>query len=205
MAVGMQGVLPTAGVGGTVPRRQRRPGARLAEDNFVFPLAVRRAGWLLVVLAVAAVAWASRSVEGEQDHITAWVLTSAVFAVPGLWLTWLAGSRVAPSDRPVWRLWYLGFCFSVVGTTVQLALSGRDWDWARAVWITCVGLSILSYGSGNTVIMRSRAGRRAMAPDVLDLTIVSVAVTVPVALLVGEAVVTADDAWFAICWSVITI
>jgi signal transduction histidine kinase len=168
-------------------------------------LAVRRAGWLLVVLTVAAVAWAARSVHGEQDHVTAWVLTSAVFALPGLWLTWLAGSRVAPSDRPVWRLWYLGFCFSVVGTTALLALSGRDWDWARAVWITCVGLSILSYGAGNTVIMRSRAGRRAMAPDVLDLTTVSVAVTVPVALLVGEAVVTAEDAWFAICWSVITI
>ncbi|HEY7070364.1 MAG TPA: hypothetical protein VH479_09635, partial [Acidimicrobiales bacterium] len=168
-------------------------------------MAVRRAGWLLVVLTVAAVAWAARSVHGEQDHVTAWVLTSAVFALPGLWLTWLAGSRVAPSDRPVWRLWYLGFCFSVVGTTALLALSGRDWDWARAVWITCVGLSILSYGAGNTVIMRSRAGRRAMAPDVLDLTTVSVAVTVPVALLVGEAVVTAEDAWFAICWSVITI
>jgi signal transduction histidine kinase len=205
MAVGMQGVLPTAGVGGTVPRRQRRPGTRPAEDNFVFPLAVRRAGWLLLVLTVVAVAWASRSVEGEHDHITAWVLTSAVFAIPGLWLTWLAGSRVAPSDRPVWRLWYLGFCSSVVGTTALLALRGQNWDWARAVWLTGVAVSILGYGAGNAVIMRSRAGRRATAPDVLDLTTLVVAVTAPVALLVGDAVVSSDDAWFAISWSLITI
>ena len=206
MAVGMHGVLRSAaGFGGTYPREHKSPGARPAEDNFVFPLAVRRGGWVLVAVTVAAVAWGARSVEGEQDHITAWVLTSAVFAVPGLWLTWLAGSRVAPADRPVWRLWYLGFCFSVAGTTALLALSGHDWDWARAVWITSIGLSILSYGAGNTVIMRMRAGRRATAPDILDLTTLAAAVTVPLALLVGDAVVTADDAWFAISWSVITI
>jgi signal transduction histidine kinase len=201
----MQGVLPsTVGVGGTLPRR-KRPRTGHGDDNFVFPLAVRRGGWLLLVVTVAAVAWAGRSVEGEQDHITAWVLISALFALPGLWLTWLAGSRVAPSDRPVWRLWYLGFCFSVVSTTALLALSGHDWGWARAVWIGGVGLSILSYGAGNTVIMRSRAGRRATAPDILDLSTLVVTVTVPVALLVGDAVVTADDSWYAISWAVITV
>jgi signal transduction histidine kinase len=206
MAVGMQGVLPsTAGGAGTLPRPQDPPRARPGEDSFVFPLAVRRGGWVLLAVTVVAVAWAARSVEGERDHITAWVVTSAVFALPGLWLTWAAGSRVAPSDRPVWRLWYLGFCSSVVGTTALLALRGHNWDWARAVWMIGVGISILGYGAGNTVIMRSRAGRRATAPDVLDLTTLVVAVTAPVALLVGDAVVSADDAWFAISWSVITI
>ncbi|HZM40443.1 MAG TPA: hypothetical protein VFB94_15070, partial [Acidimicrobiales bacterium] len=82
----MHGVLRSAaGFGGTYPREHKSPGPRPAEDNFVFPLAVRRGGWVLVAVTVAAVAWGARSVEGEQDHITAWVLTSAVFAVPGLW------------------------------------------------------------------------------------------------------------------------
>ena len=74
--------------------------------------------------AVAVVAWAGRSVRGEQAHLTGWVLIAAVFAVPGLALTWRAGSRVAPVDRPVWRLWFAGFCVSVVGAAALLALSG---------------------------------------------------------------------------------
>ncbi len=206
MAVGMQGMVSSAVPvdGGTLTRRRRLTVGH-GEQWFVFPLAVRRAGWCMAIVVVAAVAWGSRAVEGEQAHLTWWVLISAVFAVPGLGVTWLAGSRVAPVDRPVWRLWYVGFCVSLVGAAALLALSGHDWEWARALWVGSVGLSIVSYAAGNTVIMRSRAGHRAAGIDVVDLTTFVVVVTAPLALLVGDEVVTSEDAWYAVSWAVITM
>ena len=46
-----------------------------------------------------------------------------------------------------------------------------------------VGLCILGFGAGNTLIMRSRAGRRSAGIDVLDLTTVVVVVTALAALV----------------------
>jgi signal transduction histidine kinase len=202
----MQGVLPPAArAGGGALTRRRRLTVGRGEAMFVFPLPVRRAAWGLSLGAVAVVAWAGRSVRGEQAHLTWWVLIAAVFAVPGLALTWRAGSQVAPVDRPVWRLWYAGFCVSVVGAAALLALSGHDWGWARALWVGSVGLSILCYGAGNTVIMRSRAGHRSAGIDVVDLTTFVVVVTSPLALLWGDTVARSPDAWYTVSWSVITV
>ena len=206
MAVGMQDVLPPAGpVDGGFLTRRRRLMRGHGEEMFVFPLGVRRAAWCLAFGGVVAVGAATRSVRGEEAHLTWWVLTTAVFALPGLALTWRAGSRVAPVDRPVWRLWFAGFCVSVVGGAALLTLSGHDWGWARALWVASVVLSILCYGAGNMVIMRTRAGQRAPGIDVVDLTTFVVVVTAPVALLVGDAVVTSDAAWYTVSWSVITV
>jgi signal transduction histidine kinase len=206
MAGGIQGVLPPAVPvdGGTLTRRRRLIGGR-GEEMFVFPLVVRRAAWCLALGGVVAVAAATRPVRGEEAHLTWWVLTTAVFALPGLALTWRAGGRVAPVDRPVWRLWFAGFCVSVVGGAALLTLSAHDWGWARALWVASVVLSVLCYGAGNMVIMRTRAGQRAPGIDVVDLTTFVVVVTAPVALVVGDAVVTSDAAWYTVSWSVITV
>ncbi|HET6953213.1 MAG TPA: ATP-binding protein [Acidimicrobiales bacterium] len=187
------------------PHHTGHAGPRLVRNPYVFPRAARLAGWVAIVVVLAAAAWATRSVDGERPHLTGWVLSGIAFAVPGLPLTWWAGSRVDPVDRPVWRLWFAGYVIALLGAAGLLAVGAQDWTWARGIWLASVGVSILAFGAGNTLMMRSRAGRRATAPDILDLISVMLAVTAPVALVVGEAVVTSDDAWFVVSWSIITV
>jgi signal transduction histidine kinase len=180
--------------------RGPRPG-----DQHVYPTYVRWGGWAAVAGVTLAVAWLARSVEGEQDYLTAWAVVGAVFAWPGLVLTWRTGSRVAPADRRVWRFWFAGCGLSIVGGTALVLLGGHEWAWARTIWLLSIALSIAAYGAGNTLIMRARAGRRATAPDVLELTSVVVAIMAPLVLATGDALVDADDSWFAVPWAVITV
>jgi signal transduction histidine kinase len=202
MASEMQDVRPSPRVGLGCARAG--PG-RAGPDFHVYPRPVRRAGWGAVGSVTLVVWWLTRSVEGEDDYLTAWVLSGAVLGLPGLALTWWSGSHVAEEDRRVWRLWFVGYGITVLGCAALLTLGTFDRDWARGVWLASVVLSIVAFGAGNTLIMRSRAGHRATAPDVLDLASLGVAVVAPVALAVGDTVVRADEAWFVLSWAAISV
>lgn len=206
MAVEMQDVQRSSLRVGSARAPARRVAHWLcADDRYIYPAAIRWAGWAAIVAVPLSAGWLARSVHGERHYVTAWILAGAIFIVPGLVVTWWSGSHVAESDRRVWRLWFVGYSVSLLGGGALLVMGGHDWGWARVIWITSVGLSILAYGAGNTLIMRRRAGRRAAAPDVLDLTSVVVAIMSPVALAAGESIVRADDTWFVVTWAVITV
>jgi signal transduction histidine kinase len=205
MALEMQVVrtpTPPVDQGRAPARRDRGPRP---DDRHLYPAYVRRAGWGAIAGVTVTVAWLARSVEGEQDYLTAWAVVGAVFAWPGLVMTWRTGSRVGAGDRQVWRFWFAGCGLSIVGGTALVVLGGHEWTWARAIWLLSIALSIVAYGAGNTLIMRSRAGRRATAPDVLELTSVVVAIMAPLALATGDALVDAEDSWFAVPWAVIAV
>jgi signal transduction histidine kinase len=206
MAVEVQHVQPATLHVGSDRVQPGRSARRLwSDDRHIYPAVVRGAGWVALVGVTATVGWMARAVHGQQDYLRAWVLAGAVFAVPGLALTWWSGSHVAESDRRVWRLWFVGYGISLFGAASLLAVTGHGWAWVRFVWIASVGLSICAYGAGNALMMRSRAGLRACAPDVLDLTSLVVAVTAPVALAAGDAIIHAEDTWFVLTWAVIAV
>jgi signal transduction histidine kinase len=206
MAVEMQDVQRATLHVGSDRAQPGRAARRLwSRDRHAYPALVRGAGWVALLVVTATVGWLARSVHGQDDYLRAWVLAGLVFAVPGLALTWWSGSHVDESDRRVWRLWFVGYGISLFGAASLLAVNGHGWAWVRFVWIASVGLSIVAYGAGNTLIMRSRAGLRANAPDVLDITSLVVAVIAPVALAAGDAIVHAEDTWFVLTWAVITV
>src|SRR5215510_9277980 len=125
MAVEMQDVrhtVPQVDAGRT---SRGRPGrGRRSDDPYVYPAALRFAGWAAIVGVTAAVAWLARSVHGEKPYLIAWVLAGAVFGFPGLVLAWWSGSHVDESDRPMWRLWFVGFAATAVGAVSLVAFSG---------------------------------------------------------------------------------
>jgi signal transduction histidine kinase len=205
MALEMQVVRPpTPQVDpGRAPAR-RGPGAG-PDDRHLYPASVRRAGWAAIAAVTIVVGWMARSVDGEQDYLTAWAVVGGLFAWPGLVMTWRTGSRVGAGDRRVWRFWFAGCSLSIVGGTALVVLGAHEWTVARAIWLLSIALSICAYGAGNTLIMRSRAGRRATAPDVLELTSVVVAIMAPLVLAMGDALIDAEDSWFAVPWAVITV
>src|SRR4029453_18666555 len=191
MASEMQDVRPSPRVGLGCARAG--PG-RAGPDLHVYPRPVRRAGWGAVGSVSLVVWWLTRSVEGEDDYLTAWVLSGAVLGLPGLALTWWSGSHVAEEDRRVWRLWFVGYGITVLGCAALLTLSRLHRGRARGGGVASGVLSIVAFGAGNTLIMRSRAGHRATAPDVLDLASLGVAVVGPGALAGGDAGGAADRA-----------
>ncbi len=205
MALEMQVVrtpTPPVDKGRTSARRGAGPRP---EDRHLYPAYVRRGGWAAIATITVVVGWLARSVEGEHDYLIAWAVVGAVFAWPGLVMTWRTGSRVGAGDRRVWRFWFAGCGLSIVGGTALVVLGGHEWTWGRTIWLLSIALSIAAYGAGNTLIMRSRAGGRATTPDVLEMTSVVVAVMAPLVLATGDALVDADDSWFAVPWAVITV
>lgn len=205
MAVEMQDVQRSLQVGPGGFRATRAPRWLWGDDRHVYPAALRWTGWPTIVAVTLASGWLARSVAGEREYLTAWVLAGAVFAVPGLALTWWATGHVAESDRQVWRFWFAGYSIGLFGAIAMVAMSGYDWSAARIVLIGSVALSILAIGAGNTIIMRSRAGQRAHAPDVLDLASLVIAITAPVALATGGSIIHAEDTWFAVTWAVMAV
>lgn len=205
MAVEMQDVQRALRVGPGGSPASRAPHWLWGDDRHVYPAALRWSGWSVVVAVTVASGWLARQVAGEREYLTAWVLAGAVFAVPGVGVTWWATNHVAEGDRPVWRFWFAGYCISLLGAGAMVLMGAYDWAAARVVLIASVALAIAAIGAGNTIIMRSRAGQRATTPDVLDLTSLVVAVTAPVALATGGSIIHAEDTWFAMTWAVIAV
>jgi len=206
MAVEMQDVrrtVPQVDAGRAArgrPSRGRRP-----DDPYVYPAAFRCAGWTAIVGVTLTVAWLARSVHGEKPYLIAWVLAGAVFGFPGLALAWWTGSHVDEADRPMWRLWFVGFAATAAGAVSLVAFNDVDWTLARALWILSIAVSIVAIGAGNMKMMRARAGRRAALPDLLEMKSLLIAVMAPVALAIGDAVIHAQEAWFVLTWAVVTV
>ena len=171
-------------------------------DRFVFPPRLRRFGVLYVAATVPLCGALSWSVAGQHDHIRALLAAGSVYALPVLVLAGVAAVRAAPGDRLVWWLWALGAASSAVSAYVYWARAARGWEgfetWSAPRSVAAMGILI----AANTLILRRRSGARASLVDAIDLLMATIAVVVPLAMVLGDDVVESPHSWAAVTASV---
>jgi signal transduction histidine kinase len=128
--------------------------------------------------------------------ITALSVIATALGVPGLAAAILTERGVA-SEHLVWRLWSGAFAV-VVGAAwlIQQAVA-RDWDILEPLVPIAVSLAILLIATANVIVVRSRAGQRAILVDAADTLMATMSLVVPVALLVADDILASPDAWYA--------
>lgn len=185
---------PTAAVGaaGSAPLR---PAAGRGPDTYALPRRLRLAGTAYVVATVPLAAVLAWPVTGEVGFVTALSVIATALGLPGL-VAAVATLRHVGGEQLAWRLWCGAFAV-VVGAAwlIQQAVA-RDWSALEPVVPVVVGIGILLIAVANTIVIRSRSGQRAIVIDAADTTMATLAVVVPVGLLIGDEVVQAPDAWF---------
>jgi signal transduction histidine kinase len=178
-------------------------GAR--QDRFVFSARARAAASMYVGLTVVlAVAW-SWDAEGQDEYLTAWALAAAVHVLPALVAAPKALHQVAPAERAAWQMWCLGWIVVYSGAPLVWLIGARGWDQLASGALPAAAIGGVAFGAGNTLALRRRAGQRAMLVDLVDILTGVVALVGPLALLVGERVLTAENDWLSIPASLVVI
>lgn len=165
-------------------------------DSLVFPTRLRHAVTLYAVLAVPLCALAMWSATGPDGYMRAMSLTSVVYTLPGAVLAVVASLRAAPGDRPIWRLWSLGWLLGGVAAFAYLWSGDADQDTDMSIVRSILGLGVLVVA--NMLMLRRRLGERAALVDAIDILMATIAVTLPFALLTADLIVDSEHAWFTI-------
>ncbi|MGY6500728.1 MAG: hypothetical protein ACXIVQ_07560 [Acidimicrobiales bacterium] len=182
--------------------------AALAGDRHLFSSRVRTAGLAYVAtvpLVVAAVAWSAR---GEDAYLPAMLRVGQIVALPGTIAVFVVVARVRGGDRLLWRLWaavaLLSFAMSFV--LYARVSDGVDPRIGGHLVPGVVTLALLL--AANTLVVRARSGERAAWVDAIEVLLVTGALVAPLALFVGEELLTATSSWFTVSaglWAVIAI
>lgn len=172
-----------------------RPTGGLGADHYALPRRLRLAGTAYVAATVPAAAVLAWPVTGEVGYITALTVIATALGVPGL-VAAVATVRHVGGERVAWRLWCVAFAL-VVGAAwlIQQAVA-REWGALEPAVPAVVGIAILLIAVANTLVIRAQSGQRAIVIDAADTAMAGLTVVVPVALLVGDEVVQAPNAWF---------
>lgn len=189
----------------------RRPGTTGIERLFAPPPAGDRAspGLFTPRLRRVSLAWVCASlpvvvlVGGLVGSTSGYLvvmalLASGLYTTPALVNAWLAARRAPRPDQLCWWLWLAALvlmygcgCAMIAGTVVDVRTP-------TAVNATVVAVVSLLLMAGVVLVVRSRSGRRAVSVDLLDSMMSVVVVVAPAALLWGDDIVRADDAWYAV-------
>lgn len=169
-------------------------------DHHVFPARVRQLGARAALVPIPLSALAFWSADGVDGFMRALSWTAIAYTVPGAVLAFVASTQAPEGDRLVWRLWSLGWILGAAAGVAYLVTGPGDPQVVTSVARSVVGLVILV--TANTLMMRRRSGERALVVDAIDLTMATVATTVPVALLVGDRLARVDEAWFTLSCAV---
>ncbi len=187
---------PAASVDASVTAASARRGSpRASGERFALPFSLRLGGtaYVLAVIPLAgALCW---GVTGKVGFITALSVIATVLGLPGLAAALVAERRVG-GERLAWRLWAAAFGLVVVAAWLIRQAVAQPWAVLEPIVPVAVGTSILLIAAANTLVLRSRSGQRTILIDAADTTMVSAAFVVPVALVVGDDIVTSPDAWF---------
>jgi hypothetical protein len=177
---------------------QRARGALEDDDRFLFTRPVRRFLVVYVGVAVLACLALAPSALDEREYLDAFFVVSTACWLPGVFIAWRAARRAPHGDRLVWRLWVAGFALGWV-VTVQVLLmddAGFAAVQRRSIGAALLGVALLVFA--NTLVLRSRSGQRAVLIDVADIVMALAAITAPLVLLFGAAIVTAEARWFTV-------
>lgn len=171
----------------------------------LFRAGPRRAAlvWVAATLPLVVVAGLlTRTV--DQYIVVFAVLASGLYTTPALVGLRLAAKRAPHPDTWCWRLWlvavglmYATGCAMVLGTITDIRTS-------VAVNAAVIAVTSLLLMAGVVVMVRSRSGRRATSVDLIESTMSVIVVVAPAALVWGDDVAHADDAWYAVPAAVAT-
>ena len=173
-------------------------GARTDDERFVFSRPVRQFLSVYVAVAVLASLTLAPASLDERGYFEAFLLVTAVCLAPGVFIAWRAARRAPHGDRFVWRLWVTGFAIGCLVTVQFLATGDAGFEKVqqRAIGAAIIGAGLLVVA--NTLMLRLRSGQRSVLIDVADIAMAMAAVVAPLALIVGEAMFTADARWYAV-------
>jgi hypothetical protein len=173
-------------------------GAHRRSSRFVLPTWARAAAVAYAVVTPVAVGWLARDTRGERAYLMALGAAIVPYVVPVIVAGLLAIRRGAAADRLVWRVWF-GVSCATIGFSAFLYLAARHGlEDGKALAPVAAGVGTIGLSLGNTVVLRKRSGQRAALLDGIDLLMATMAVVVPVALLVAEPIVTSVNAWYTV-------
>lgn len=167
-------------------------------DNWIFPGRWRRLAVIWVGVTAPLAGIAGTFLHGEQQYLVGWVLVSGLYTTPALVVTGLVTRHAPAQDRRFWWMMFAGLVFIYGIGLSMLLLEATGWDALRQGGAVAVSLAMIAYGVGLGVLSRSRSGRRALSVDVVENAIATIAIVSTVPILVGERVIRAEAAWFAI-------
>jgi signal transduction histidine kinase len=174
-----------------------RPVDQGRDALVVFPY-VRHLGVAWVCLTVPLVTWAATTVDSPSDYIFVLIyLACGTYTSPALVVGFYTARR-ARECRAGFRLLYAGLVVMWIIGVGMLVGVRTGWHWANVLGLPLVALSGGLKITGLAMLVRSRSGRRALTVDVVEALAAVVALTAPLAVLWGPAVVGAEAAWFTV-------
>jgi hypothetical protein len=150
-------------------------------------------------VTVPATAAVSALVEGRDGYLVVlFLLASGAYTTPTLVVGWLVVRRVEPAERTTAALWFASLVLMYaagVGVLAGVVFGADQANAAGAPVLVAIAGLILA---GNVRLVRDGSGERAVLVDVVDCLTWTLVVTAPAALVWGDDIAGADEAWFAV-------
>jgi len=180
------------------PRRWQPRWLAKEKDALVVFAYVRHLGIAWVCLTVPLVTWAATTIDSPNDYIFVLIyLACGTYTSPALVVGFYTARR-ARECRAAFHLLYAGLLVMwIIGVGMLVGVRTGS-HWGNAFGLPLVALSGLLKITGLAMLVRSRSGRRALTVDVVEAVAAVVALTAPLVVLWGPAVVGADASWFTI-------
>ncbi len=172
------------------------------DERFVFPRWVRWSAVIYVAIGIpltAAVFWEPRA---PHEYLSAMLVLNVAFIGPAFVLAVGAALRSPPEDRvPRW-MWAVALGAGLLAVTRQYSLAAPDVEpgLVRPASPAFFALIILLVANG--ILLRARSGERAALVDAVDLVMATIALSVPLVLAFGHAVLDSPHSWFTVSASV---
>ncbi len=178
---------------------ERAPAAEAPGDGLVVFRSLRHLGLAWVCLTAPAVTWLSTRVDTPRGYVFVFVvLACGTYTTPGLVAGWYAVRRAPVGARLAFRVLYLALViFYLIGVGMLVGLV-TGWRWADPLGVPAVAASGGAHSAGLAILVRKRSGRRAPSVDIVEAVAAVVAVTAPLVVLWGPAVIHAEHAWFTV-------
>jgi signal transduction histidine kinase len=184
------------------PAPDREPPAETGEpgeaDRYVLPGWARALAVAYVVVTPLIVGWLAQSAQGERSYFMAMGASIAPYAIPVVIVGRRAIRGVAEADRLFWRMWFGVSCTTIGFSAVLYVAATYELHDFKAMAPVAAGVGTLGLSVGNIVVLRKRSGQRTPVLDAIDLLMATIAVIVPVSLLVAEPIVTSEYAWYTV-------
>ncbi|HEY8546986.1 MAG TPA: hypothetical protein VIL36_18130, partial [Acidimicrobiales bacterium] len=179
--------------------RSIEPTATRPKADALFSPLVRRLGLAWVAVSLPFVTVVSAFVHTRDAYIFVLIyMACGAYTMPALLVAWFATRKAPRSDLVGFLLLYAGLASAfLIGVAVLVGLA-TGWRWANPLGAPAVAASGLVHSLGVAHLVRNRSGRRALSVDVIESLAVMVAVTAPMWVLWGPAVLGAEDDWFTV-------
>jgi diguanylate cyclase (GGDEF)-like protein len=179
-------------------RRLARATATAPPGPEIFSRGTRRLGHAWLLVSVPAVAVAALFVQGERPYLIAWAIVCGLYTTPAIFNSVVVCRRVVASERRFWQLWAwaLVSLYSVGVAVLISALTGITG--LRYVAMALVGVAVIIFSVAVIELLNARSGHRALTLDLVESTMLALAIVAFAPLLFAGRPVAADTTWFTV-------